>query len=138
MAYQALPDAPITCTKTGPKEFTAYYEDDIRRWRAFFGTVDMGEEHEIRALPHCDSQRTIVCEAFGREMVLDESSPQAAGRIFVKSADGSPPDPAFARVMKYTLGDDTTEHAVRIHGGETVELNREGLKPLHPGIPLRR
>jgi hypothetical protein len=134
IAYEALPDAPITCTQTGPKEFTAYYQDDIRSWRVYFGTTDMGEEHEIRALPHWSNQVLIVREAFGREMVLDESRPQAAGRIFVKSADGSPPDPTFARVMKYTLGDDPTEYSVRIHGEDTAESIREGLKRLHPGI----
>jgi hypothetical protein len=67
-----------------------------------------------------------VNEAFGREMVLDESRPPVNGRIFVKSADGSPPDPTFERVMRYTLGDDPTEYAVRVHGGDTAESIREG------------
>jgi hypothetical protein len=126
LAYDALPNWPIVCTQTGPKEFTAYYQDDIRSWRAYFEANGIGEEHEIRALPHWDNQVLIVRESFGRDMVLDDSRPESAGRIFVKSADGSPPDPTFARVMRYTLGDHPTEHAIRIHGGDTAETIREG------------
>jgi hypothetical protein len=134
IAYESLLSPPLSCVQTGPKEFTAFREDDIRTWRAYFGTLDMDEEHEIRALPHWDNQRLIVNEAFGREMVLDDSRPEAPGRIYVKSADGSPPDPTFARVMRYTLGDDPTEYAVRVHGEDTAESLREGLKRLHPGV----
>jgi hypothetical protein len=54
--------------------------------------------------------------------------------IYVKSADGSPPDPTFERVLLYTLGDDPTEHGVRIHKGNATADVREGLKRLHPGV----
>jgi hypothetical protein len=67
-------------------------------------------------------------------MIPDESRPPANGRTFVESADGSPPDPTFERVMKYTLGNDPTEYAVRIHGGDTVGSIRDGLRRLHPGF----
>jgi hypothetical protein len=130
--YESLPDAPITCMQTGPKEFPAFYQDDIREWKAFFGDEDSGEEHEIRVLPYWQNQVQIVNEAFGRPMILDESRPATNGRIFVKSADGSPPDPTFERVMKYQLGDDPTEHKVRIHGGDTVEDVKRGIRGLHP------
>jgi hypothetical protein len=36
--------------------------------------------------------------------------------------------------MKYTLGDDPTEYAVRIHGSDSPNSIREGLKRLHPGV----
>jgi hypothetical protein len=42
-------------------------------------------------------------------MVPDQSQPPKDGVIFVKSNDGSPPDPAFERIMCYTFGDDPTE-----------------------------
>jgi hypothetical protein len=60
IAYEAIPDAPIVCTQTVPREFTAYYQDDIRSWRAYFEANGMGEEHEIRAVPHWDNQILIV------------------------------------------------------------------------------
>jgi hypothetical protein len=134
LAYEALPDPPITCMQTGPKEFTSFYPDDVREWKVFFGDENLGEEHEIRALPHWQNQVRIINEAFGRQMVLDESRPVSKGRIFVKSADGSPPDPTFERVMKYTLGDDPTEHIVRIHGGDTIRDIKEGIRRLHIGF----
>jgi hypothetical protein len=66
-------------------------------------------------------------------MIPDESQPAEDGVIFVKSADGSPPDPTFEKVMCCTFGDNPTEHHVRIHGGDTIAIIREGLKRLHPG-----
>jgi hypothetical protein len=132
-AFEACPDPPLVCSQTGPKEFTTFSTDDIRNWRAHFEANGIGEEHEIRALPAWEHQASIVQEAFGRPMVPD-SRPPSNGRIFVKSANGTPPDPTFARVMKYTLGYDPTEHAVRIHGGDTPDSIRTGLKHLHPGI----
>jgi hypothetical protein len=56
--------------------------------------------------------------------------------IFVKSVDGSPPDPTFERVMTYTFGNDPKEYRVRIHGGDSPAIIREGPKRLHPGKNL--
>jgi hypothetical protein len=54
--------------------------------------------------------------------------------VYVKAADGSPPDPTFERTLKYTLGDGTEEFFARIHKGQTTREVREGLKRLHAGI----
>jgi hypothetical protein len=36
--------------------------------------------------------------------------------------------------MKYTLGDDPTVYVFRVHGGDTPESIRNGLKLIHPGV----
>jgi hypothetical protein len=94
---------------------------------------DEGEEHEVNMLPLWQNQIIRVREAFGREMISDDSQPLENRVIFVKSADGSPPGPSFERVMMYTFGDDPTEYHVRIHGGDTPATILEGLKTLHRG-----
>jgi hypothetical protein len=78
----------------------------------------------VNLLPFWQNQIIRIREAFGREMIPDDSQPPEAGAIFVKSADGSPPDPTFERVMTYTFGDDPTEHYVRVHGGDTPAIIR--------------
>jgi hypothetical protein len=35
--------------------------------------------------------------------------------------------------MRYTLGDDPTEYYVRVHGGDTPGVIKEGVKRIHPG-----
>jgi hypothetical protein len=67
-------------------------------------------------------------------MILDDSQPPEDGVLFVKSADGTPPDPRFERIMCYTFGDDPTEHRVRMHRDDTPVVIRESLKKLHQGI----
>jgi hypothetical protein len=77
--------------------------------KARFVQGDVGEEHDIKVLLVWEDQIIRVREVFGREMVPDDSQPAEDGVIFVKSADGSPPDPEFERIMTYTLGDDPRE-----------------------------
>jgi hypothetical protein len=137
VAYQAMSMLPLTLIQTGPKEFAASYEDEIRTYKVRFMQDGKGEEHEVNMLPFWENQIIRVREAFGREMTLDEAHPAKDGIIYVKSADGSPPDPAFERVMCYTLGNDPTEHHVRIQVGDTPRSIREGLKRLHPGACLK-
>jgi hypothetical protein len=129
-----MPDPPLTVTQTGEREFRAVYEDEVFPYRVRFVTNDEGEEHLVKLLPLWENQKLRIAEAFGREMVLDESRQSKADEIFVKSADGSPPDPTFERVLIYILGDDATEHHVRVHKNETTEFVKEGLKRLHRGI----
>jgi hypothetical protein len=61
--------------QSGPKEFTACYEDEVRNWRVYFELNGEGEEHEIRMLLQWQNQVLLVREAFGCDMVLDESKP---------------------------------------------------------------
>jgi hypothetical protein len=72
-------------------------------------------------LPHRKDQVVRIREAFGRDMIPDDSQLAEDGVIFVKSADGSPPGPELERIMTYTFG------------GDTPTTIREGLKSLHPG-----
>jgi hypothetical protein len=51
---------------------------------------DIGEEHEIKLLPLCPNQIIRVREAFGREMIPDDSHAAEDGVIYVKAADRSP------------------------------------------------
>jgi hypothetical protein len=131
---QAIPENPLTVVQTGPTEFTAYYEDEFRPIKVRFVQGAEGEEHAVSVLPRRENQIIRVREAFGREMVPDDSQPVEDGVIFVKSIDGSPPDPMFERVMCYTFGEDPKEYHVRIHNNDTPATIREGLKKLHPGI----
>jgi hypothetical protein len=67
-------------------------------------------------------------------MVPDTSRPSKDNVVYVKAADGSPPDPTFERLMKYTLGEGSEEFSVRIQKGQTTRNVMEGLKTLHAGI----
>jgi hypothetical protein len=133
LVFEALPDAPLTVTQTGPTESRAVYGDEVRPFKVRFLTHGEGEEHEMNLLSLWENQKLRIQEAFGREMVLDESRPSKDGILYVKSADGSPPDPLFERVLTYTLGEDLTEFKVRVRKGDTVEDVRKGLERLHPG-----
>jgi hypothetical protein len=93
-----------------------------------------GEEHIISLLPFWENQRLKIMQAFGREMIPDESRPSKDNVIYVKAADGSPPDPTYERTLTYTLGNDSSEYSVRVHKGETTRDVKEGLKGLHAGI----
>jgi hypothetical protein len=133
VVYQAIVDPPLSLHQTGPNEFTAFYESQIETWKVRFVQGDEGEEHDVNMLPNWQNQIIRVREAFGREMIPDDSHPAEDGVIFVKSANGSPPDPTSERVIRYTFGNDPMEYHVRIHGGDSPATIREGLKILHPG-----
>jgi hypothetical protein len=109
------------------------YGDQMQVWKVRFIQGVEGEEHEMEMLPYWENRIIRVREAFGREMIPDESRPTEDGVIFVKSADGTPPYPTFERIMTYTLGEDPTEYRVRIHGGDSPATIREGLKRINPG-----
>jgi hypothetical protein len=138
LVYEGLPDPPFTVTQTGPLEFRAVCSDEVRPCKVRFITDGEGEEHEMNLFPLWENQKLKIQEAFGREMILDESRPSKDEVIYVKSADGSPPDPLFERILTYTLGDDPKEFKVRVRKGDTVEAVREGLKRLHPGANLEK
>jgi hypothetical protein len=134
MAFEAIPDSPLTIVQTGPAEFTAYYQDEIRPMKVRYVQGDIGEEHEVKLLPHWENQQIRVRDAFGREMIPDEAHPVEDGVVCVKAADVSPPDSMYERVLSYTFGADPTEYKVRIRKDDTPESIREGLKRLHPGM----
>jgi hypothetical protein len=67
-------------------------------------------------------------------MILDDSHTSKDNVIYVKSADGSPPDPTFERTLTYTLGNDSAEFSVRVHKGETTMDVKSGLERLHAGV----
>jgi hypothetical protein len=134
IAHQAIPDNPLTVVQTGPAEFTAYYEDEFRPIKVRYVQGYVGEEHEVSLLPRWENQIIRVREAFGREMIPDDSQPTEDGVMFVKAADGSQPDQLFERIMCCTFGEDPTEHHVRIHRDDTPAVIREWLKRLHPGV----
>jgi hypothetical protein len=136
IVYDALPDAPFTVTQTGPMEFKAIYADEVQTFKVRFVTDDAGEEHEMNLFPLWENQKLRIQEAFGCEMVPDDSKPPEDGVLYVRSADGSPPDPLFERILTRTLGDDPTEFKVRVRRGDTVEAIRKGLKSLHPTVTL--
>jgi hypothetical protein len=133
VVFQSLANSPLTLDQTGPTEFTGFYAEQIRDWRVRFVKGSEGEEHVVRMLPLWEDQIAQVRDAFGREMIPDDSQFAEDGVIFVKSVGGSTPDPEFERIMTYTFGDDPTEYHVRIHSGDTPTTIREGLKRLHPG-----
>jgi hypothetical protein len=97
-------------------------------------TDDLGEEHLVSLLPLWENQRRKIEDAFGREMIPDESRQSKDNIVYVKSVDGSPPDPTFERLLKYTLGDGSEEFSTRICKGQTTREIKEGLKSLHAGI----
>jgi hypothetical protein len=134
IAYRAIPQSPLVVCQSGPAEFSAYCEDEFRDVKVRFFRGTEGEEHIVRVLPQCENQTIRVREALGREMIPDESQPPEDGVIFVKSADGSPPDPTFERDMCDTLGDDPTQYHIHIHRDDTPATITEGLKKLHPDV----
>jgi hypothetical protein len=93
----------------------------------------MGEEHIVSLLPLWENQHLRIRQAFGREMIPDDSRPSKDNVLYVKSADGSQPDPTFDRLMTYTLGDETAEHQVRVHKGTTTQEVKAEISRLHSG-----
>jgi hypothetical protein len=91
----ALPEAPLSVVEVSPMHFYASYIDDEREYLVRFITADEGEEHPVSLLPCWENQALKIRWAFGREMVPDDSHPSKDGILYVKSADGSPPDPTF-------------------------------------------
>jgi hypothetical protein len=90
IVHEAMPSPPLSVVQSGPKEFTACYEDEIRTWKVLFIQDGEGEDHDIRMSPQWENQIILVREAFAREMILDTAKPVKNGVIHVKSADGSP------------------------------------------------
>jgi hypothetical protein len=134
LVYDAMPEKPLTVAQIGPQEFKAVYADEEILCHVRFVTNSEGEEHIVSLLPFWENQRVKISQAFGREMIPDDSRPSKDNVIYVKAPDGSPPDPTFERVLTYTLGEEATEYSVRVHNGETTRDVKSGLKSLHAGI----
>jgi hypothetical protein len=66
-------------------------------------------------------------------MVPDTDHSRQDGYVFVKFADGSPPDPTFLRVMSCHSGDGSQECQIRMVKGETTRYVRGRVQTLHPG-----
>jgi hypothetical protein len=133
IAFQAAVENPLMIHQTGPRELTPYCEYEIRTFKVRFVQDAEAEEHEANMLPRWQNQIIRTREAFGREMIPDDSQSVEDGVGCVKSADGSLPDPTFEMVMYYTFGDDPMEHHARVHRDDTPAVIREGLKRMHPG-----
>jgi hypothetical protein len=131
---EIFPEPPVAVTQIGQMEFRAIFADEQVIYHVRFMTDDTGEEHLVSLCPLWENQRYAVAQAFGREMILDETRQSSNNVLYVKSADGSPPDPTFERIMTYTLGDETNEYSVRIHKGQTMGDVKTGLAALHKGI----
>jgi hypothetical protein len=116
----SMPDPPLSVIQTGPMEFQACYVDEEVLYHVRFVVGDEGEEHIIGLLPFWENQVFKIRQGFGREMVPDESQPSRDNILFVKSADGSPPDPTFERLITYTLGDGAEEFSIRVKKGQTT------------------
>jgi hypothetical protein len=114
------------------------YGDEELLYHVRFVTDDMGEENEVSLLPLWENQHLRIEQAFGRKIILDESRPSKDDVLYVKSADGSPPDPTFERLMIYTLGEESTEHRVRVHKDETTKDVKANLARQHAGIQTEK
>jgi hypothetical protein len=134
IVYDALPDNPLTVNQIGEREFRAVYAEEEVSTSVQYITDDAGEEHTIPLLPLWENQVLRIRQAFGRDMIPDESRPPKDGVLYVKAADGSPPDPTFDRLMTYTLGTDPTEHSIRVHKGTTTLEVKAELSRLHSGL----
>jgi hypothetical protein len=130
----SLPEPPAAIIQEEQMNFRVYYTDEEVTHHVRFVTDDMGEGHLVDLLPQWENQVHKVRQAFGREMVPDISRQSKDNIIYVKSKDGSPPNPTFERTMKYTLGDGSEEFSVRIHKGQTTQEVMTGLRSLHAGI----
>jgi hypothetical protein len=134
IVYDALPDDPLTVNKIGEFEFRAIYAEEEKEFSVQYITDDAGEEHTISLLPLWENQVLRVRQAFGRDMIPDDSRAPKDGVLYVKAADGSPPDPTFDRIMSYTLGEESTEHQIRVHKGTTTLEVKAELSRLHSGL----
>jgi hypothetical protein len=131
---ESLADPPSAIVQTEELKFRVYYSDEKSTYRVRYETTDAGEEHSIDLFPKWENQIHEIRFAFGREMIPGDSKVSKDDIIYVKPTDGSPPDPQFQRIMKYTLGDDTEEFDIRVHKGETTRDVKERIKSLHAGI----
>jgi hypothetical protein len=117
---ESMPDPPLSVIQTEPMRFQANYSGEEVLHHVRFVVGDTGEEHLVELLPFWENQVFKIRQAFGREMILDDSRPAHDNVLFVKSADGSPPDPTFERLVTYTLGDGLEEFSVRVREGQTT------------------
>jgi hypothetical protein len=129
-----MPEPPLSVIETSPLKFQACYADEAILYHVKFMRGDEGEEHIVDLLRFWENQVFKVRQAFGREMIPDDSHPSHDNVLFVKSVDGSPTDPTFERVLTYTLGDGSAEYSVRVRKGQTTNEVKEAIKILHPGI----
>jgi hypothetical protein len=77
-------------TQIGPLEFRAIFRDEEILHHVRYVTEDEGEEHVVSLLPLWENQRYKIAQAFGREMIPDQSRQSRDNILFVKAADGSP------------------------------------------------
>jgi hypothetical protein len=134
IVYNALSVPPMVVNQIGPQEFMVIYDDEETQYHVRFITEDAGEEHMVNLLPLWENQHLRIERAFGRKMIPDESRLSKDNVLYVKSEDGSPPDPTFDRIMTYTLGDDPAEHIVRVHNGTTTLEVKAEISRLYSGV----
>jgi hypothetical protein len=130
---ESMPESPLSVVELPDRHFYVGYADDEREYHVRFMTADEGEEHLVSLLPYWENQAFKIRTAFGREMVPDVSRQSKDDVIYVQSADGSPPDPTFDRIMVYSLGDDSTEFQIRVHKGTTTQEVLSEIARVHPG-----
>jgi hypothetical protein len=128
-----MPEPPLSVVELADKQFYASYSDDARDYRVRFMTAYEGEEHTVSLLPCWENQVLKIRLAFGREMIPDDSRQSKDDVIYVKSADGSPPDPTFDRTLVYSLGADPAEFQIRVHKGTTTQEVMSEIARIHPG-----
>jgi hypothetical protein len=133
IVQEHMPEPPLSIVELGDLRFYASYADDEKIFHVRFMTEDEGEEHLVSLLPCWENQVLKIRLAFGREMIPDDSRPSKDDAIYVKSADGSPPDPTFDRIMVYTLGSDSSEFQIRVHKGTTTQEVKSEIARIHPG-----
>jgi hypothetical protein len=113
MITQALPTAgPLA----KPPLAAAMTADEVEDGVAAF----QDETHEMKLPLSWEQQTPLIDKASGREMVEYLTEEKKDGVVFVKFADGSPPDPGFVRVMMYVLGGFQEELQIRAKKGESV------------------
>jgi hypothetical protein len=130
----SLFDQPLAIVQLEQLKFRVYYRDEKATHRVRYETTDIGEEHLIDLFPQWENQVHENRYGLGREMIPDDSKQSTGDIIYVKEADGSPPDPQFERIMKYTLGENSEEYDIRVKKDQTTRDVKERIKSLHAGI----